>query len=328
MEGTVRYIFSGGNTPKGFYSYYNYILPQEKAARIYCIKGGPGVGKSTMMRSIGEYFVSKGEAVDMFLCSSDPDSLDGILINERNVLIVDGTAPHIIDPINPGAVDEIIDLAGFLDHKILKKQKDEIITTSFSVSDAFKAAYSSLSNVGLKYELLSVTSDHPVINNSDDLMKLLDNKRTRVERHGNEKRFFSYAITFKGLIDHTYTLIKGIKNIFTIDGQPGMKTENVLMPIANRLMDNGFDVELYYSPMCPDTRVEHIISKDADMAVITMGSSNNEYMRKQLQKVFEQLSKAKLLHDELEKYYIPAMDFDSVEETGKELIKTIENEYS
>ena len=31
MEGTVRYIFSGGNTPKGFYSYYNYILPQEKA---------------------------------------------------------------------------------------------------------------------------------------------------------------------------------------------------------------------------------------------------------------------------------------------------------
>ena len=39
------------------------------------------------MRSIGKHFVSKGEAVDMFLCSSDPDSLDGILINEKNVYI-------------------------------------------------------------------------------------------------------------------------------------------------------------------------------------------------------------------------------------------------
>ena len=28
MEGKVRNLYPGGNTPHGFYSYYNYILPQ------------------------------------------------------------------------------------------------------------------------------------------------------------------------------------------------------------------------------------------------------------------------------------------------------------
>lgn len=40
MKGHIRNIFPGGNTPQGFYSYYNDILPQRKAEKIFCIKGG------------------------------------------------------------------------------------------------------------------------------------------------------------------------------------------------------------------------------------------------------------------------------------------------
>ena len=35
MKGDQRNIYPGGNTPRGFYSYYNYILPQRKAEKIY-----------------------------------------------------------------------------------------------------------------------------------------------------------------------------------------------------------------------------------------------------------------------------------------------------
>ena len=41
-----REYFLGGNTAKGFFSYYDYLMRQEDAATIYCIKGGPGTGKS------------------------------------------------------------------------------------------------------------------------------------------------------------------------------------------------------------------------------------------------------------------------------------------
>ena len=120
MKSAIRDIFPGGNTPFGFHSYYNYILSQRKAQKFFCIKGGPGVGKSTLMKDLAELYISKGENVDRFWCSSDPSSLDGVLLKDRNVAIVDGTAPHIIDPVNPGAVDEIVNLGDFLNAEGLR----------------------------------------------------------------------------------------------------------------------------------------------------------------------------------------------------------------
>ena len=45
-NGKIKHAFPGGNTSRGFYSYYNYILEQEEANRIFVIKGGPGVGNT------------------------------------------------------------------------------------------------------------------------------------------------------------------------------------------------------------------------------------------------------------------------------------------
>ena len=44
-----RDLFPGGNSSKGFYSFYRYVLTQDDAKRILCIKGGPGTGKSQLM---------------------------------------------------------------------------------------------------------------------------------------------------------------------------------------------------------------------------------------------------------------------------------------
>ena len=62
------HYFPGNNTPEGFFSYYSYILDQKEAKRIYCIKGGPGSGKSTFMRKIGEEFLDRGMNVDFLAC--------------------------------------------------------------------------------------------------------------------------------------------------------------------------------------------------------------------------------------------------------------------
>ena len=44
MRGNVRNLFPGGNTSEGFFSYYHFILEQQEAENIICIKGGPGTG--------------------------------------------------------------------------------------------------------------------------------------------------------------------------------------------------------------------------------------------------------------------------------------------
>ncbi|MCX7748517.1 MAG: ATPase [Clostridia bacterium] len=93
-KGHIKHVFPGGNTSMGFYSYYDYILGQEEATRILVIKGGPGVGKSTFMRKIGEEMVELGYDVEYMHCSSDNNSLDGIVIPGIKVALMDGTAPH------------------------------------------------------------------------------------------------------------------------------------------------------------------------------------------------------------------------------------------
>lgn len=93
-KGKIRHMFPGGNTSLGFFSYYDYILSQEEAARIIIIKGGPGVGKSTFMKKIANEMAEIGYDLEYMHCSSDNNSLDGVVIPEIKVALVDGTAPQ------------------------------------------------------------------------------------------------------------------------------------------------------------------------------------------------------------------------------------------
>lgn len=79
-KGRVKEVFPGGNTSLGFFSYYNYILEQAEAQRIFILKGGPGVGKSTFMKRIADEMMDRGYDAEYMHCSSDNDSLDGVVI--------------------------------------------------------------------------------------------------------------------------------------------------------------------------------------------------------------------------------------------------------
>lgn len=86
--------FLGANSPDGFYSLYPELIQPETAQAIYILKGGPGCGKSTLMRKVGGQMEQAGLETEYILCSGDPDSLDALLLPRQGVAIVDGTAPH------------------------------------------------------------------------------------------------------------------------------------------------------------------------------------------------------------------------------------------
>jgi nucleoside-triphosphatase THEP1 len=95
MEGIMgkkRSYFASANGSQGFVSLFDYVL--KDAERVYIIKGGPGCGKSTFMKKVGEALLEDGFSVDFVYCSSDKDSLDAIVVNDIKFVIVDGTAPH------------------------------------------------------------------------------------------------------------------------------------------------------------------------------------------------------------------------------------------
>lgn len=136
-----KYFFAA-NSGLGFVGVYEQLI--DTAKRVFIIKGGPGTGKSSFMREIGKDAEKNGYRAVYYYCSSDPDSLDALLIDSR-ILFIDGTSPHAVDPRLVGAKEELINLGDFWDSAKLFSEKERIAYISKQKSDAFSAAYKYLS---------------------------------------------------------------------------------------------------------------------------------------------------------------------------------------
>lgn len=142
-KSSLKHVFPGGNTAVGFFSYYHHMVAPD-TTRIFVLKGGPGVGKSTFMRKIGAEMLARGFDVEHHHCSSDNTSLDGLVIPAIGVALLDGTTPHVVDPVHPGAVSEIIHLGDYWNEEQLRPNKEHIMAANQRLSRRFNIAYSHL----------------------------------------------------------------------------------------------------------------------------------------------------------------------------------------
>ncbi len=136
----TREYFAAANGYLGFKSYFEDIFKPDEYKRIYILKGGPGTGKSTLMKKILSSPQLSEYPKEAIYCSSDPASLDAVIINS-NIAIIDGTAPHETDTKIPGAVDKIVNLGDAWNEKALEKNKKEIIEINKSKSNFYNSAY-------------------------------------------------------------------------------------------------------------------------------------------------------------------------------------------
>ena len=139
-----KILFAAANSGKGFKSFYSEIFGRKEIERRYLIKGGPGTGKSTFMRSVAKKAQDAGLCVNYYACSSDPSSLDAIVIEGR-VAVLDATSPHCVDAELAGARDEIVDLGAFWDSEGLRGELERIAYLSQKKKECYKGAYRFLS---------------------------------------------------------------------------------------------------------------------------------------------------------------------------------------
>jgi len=357
-----RHFFPGNNTPKGFFSYYGYILSQQEANRIYCIKGGPGVGKSSFMKSIAQVFTNEGEDIDYLHCSSDPNSLDGIVLKKRKVSFIDATAPHVIDPVTPGAVDSIIHLGDFWNEEGIRKNRAAVIAKNEEYKKWFGRAYYYLRASENMHELLNSIYDEAL--EKAELYKITAQIVSEELTHkeislnlGKVKKFFASAITPLGNINYLSTLVDNVDKIYRFKVPEGYSASEILRIFSEGAVFRGFNVEEYYCPIKPETKIEHLIIPKLRLAFVTenrfhkLTFANNckdkqsilfdlseimdmnhirrnltlveatlFYMEEMLRKTVKCIENAKREHDILEKFYIPNMDFKKIDTLRDEII--------
>lgn len=270
-----RHYFPGNNTPLGFYSYYKYIIGQREANKIFCIKGGPGTGKSTFMKKVASKFAEKEEDIDYLHCSADEESLDGILLKNKRVAIIDGTSPHIIDPVTPGAVDKIINLGEYWNEEGICLNKDEIIDLNEETSKWYRIAYNYLNAAKSVYRSIEEVYNKAV--ESSEVYRIvagvIAKEYSAIDislRAGRKKKFFASAITASGVVHYIPSLLNDIKTVYMINSPVGYSNNSFMEIIAEGAVYRGLDVEAYYCPMAPDEKIEHIIIPQLKIAFITM----------------------------------------------------------
>lgn len=140
-------LFAAANSKDGFVSFYEHIFCSPDIEKRYLIKGGPGTGKSTFMRNAARAAESAGLYVEYYRCSSDPESLDAVVIEGR-VAILDATAPHDMSARLAGAEDEIVDIGAFWDPIALERRRDDIKRYTEEKSACYRRAYRFLAAAG------------------------------------------------------------------------------------------------------------------------------------------------------------------------------------
>lgn len=332
-------LFPGGNTTEGFFSYYNQILPQKDANMIYCVKGGPGAGKSTFFKTLGKEFLDMGCDVEFLHCSSDNHSLDGILIKQYRTLLVDGTSPHIVDPKNPGACDIILHFGDFFNMAKLKEQKETILSLNTRIGQKFNRAYRYLrsakeiySDICVFYQNAFLPANLKAVS-SNLIREIFAEKKGKEER---ERKMFLSAITPNGLVNYLKETIQ-TPIVYQVKSKVGDCAPQLMESLRNEALKRDFAVETFYCPMDPSRKIDHLILPELGVSVVTSNLYHSyeggnlidlstcygepdkaeirydiEWMDTLIQKAVSVIREAKALHDELEQCYVPNIDFEQI----------------
>ena len=337
-------FFIGSNTSEGFVNNTEEIISGIK--KVYIIKGGPGTGKSTLMKKIAEEAAGKGFFPKLYYCSSDSSSLDAIVITEASVAIVDGTAPHQLDAKYPGAVEEIINLGEFLDSDELSKNSEQIRNLAERKKELFDSVYRYLSVCreieNEKNKILKRCVNIPKMQAAIARLKkkitgnqnsLILNRQISSLGMNGVTRFDTYESLCSELwlikdsrhIGGIFlsTLLSELKALcceIWVSQTPLLEIEAIYLPNCGIAITNSND-ERKNSKIINTERF--IISKEFSAKRTTLKFLFN--LQKELyKKVNELFSEIKKIHFTLEEIYKSAMDFSFSEEISKEILEKID----
>lgn len=121
----VRHYFAEGMTTRGYISLLPNMMPSWQ--RVYVLLGGPGTGKSTLIKVIGLELLDRGYGVDFFRSVRDPDSMAGFIVPDMGLAMLDAMEVSPVRWRAPGVVEKFIDFSIFCDEPKLEEQRSQII---------------------------------------------------------------------------------------------------------------------------------------------------------------------------------------------------------
>ena len=322
--------FMGCNSQNGFYSLFEQFTRPEEGWRCILIKGGPGTGKSTLMKRVIKLALQRGQPVEEIHCSSDAASLDGVILPRQRTVLLDATPPHALEPQFPGAVEQPFSLCGCWDEALLYARREEIVRLGREISGLHWQAVRYLSGAGAP------------LGEGPDLGK-----------PGSEALRLLSAVTDRGTILFHETISTLCERVICLEDPCGAAAAALLPRLRDEAVARGYHVISCPCPLSPE-KLDHLLIPEAGLAFVTSNSLHRvplagraihaqrftddgsaiksrrvriRFLQKTAATLLRQaelaIAEAHRRHDELEEHYIGAMDFAEVDRLAEGLLKKL-----
>ncbi len=234
-------------------------------------------------------------------------------------------------------------------------ERDTIINLNKEIKGFFNSSYHFLVSAKEMQDDIEIAVEEAVDNVKFNKLLLnlkveLTDKLESTGNAGKDRHLFDSAITPDGLMDYIDTIIKDTYKCYFFEGIHAKGISEIMNVLAKEYLQRGYEVELYHQPLNPDRIQTVIIEKlgiafttnsklkdrafrivDLDEAIIQgklkvkeeLISKDKEMKEMLLNEAYNRIDMAKKKHDDMEKSYIPQMDFAAVTEFRKHIIERI-----
>lgn len=343
-------FFLGSNTKRGFVPLFEQLRDPHDGKRMYILKGGPGSGKSYLMKEIGKALEEQGHRMEYIHCASDPASLDAILDYDAQISIVDGTAPHTMDPRYPGAYDVIINLGEAWDQNGLTKNKQKIIELTDIISSSHSMATYCITAASTLLE--TSRSIASLFVDRDAIQAILTTlyEELKAAKKGMERKRLLSAVSVGKTVFFDDTLQSLCPKLYVIKDEWGAASTTLMEALHQYALSKKLEVITCYCSIESPEKIDHLLFPsiqtgvttsnsfhatesagipienlmfdipEADAAILTGNLSTSQNL---IHTACSHIEKAKALHDELEAFYVSSMDFTKLDAVREKLLEEI-----
>jgi len=348
------HYFARGNTAHG--AHFLYTSAFDGLDKIFVLTGPQGTGKSTVIRGLADSQLDKGLHVQCFHSPLRPDELDGIILTELKVGIVDGRACKGIADIRAGEIVSVPFGDAFDNSLILPEHNIAIEDLRDKLERAYSEAYETFATaLRIHDEWEKFYIDNMDFAKADQLA--LDLTQALYAGHENDtptvsRHLFFGAATPRGAFDFIQSLTANLDRRIFIKGRAGSGKSTLLKKLASAAETNGIEVQVFHCGFDPnsldmlifpklgtaifDSTAPHEYFPDRDgdeildmyTGAIAPGTDEAHaaeiagikarYSAK-MKEATSHLAEAEAIDSQIKAYYVAATDFSIVEKLRQQL---------
>ncbi len=314
-----------------------------------------------MITRIGELLYQKGYPIEYLHALKDYQAVEGVIVPELRLGIIDGNTEHLLIPQYPGARDHYINLGEhWIEEKIARSRK-QLIELKDYIQNKLEQVHSELSQAKKIHEqkekiFISAMDFSKANRVAEQLISNIFATPANDYSNKRDRHFFLGASTAAGAINYIDNITQHLMKRYIIKGRSGSGKSTIMHKVANKAKKAGLEVEYYHCSFDPisldmiivpalsvavlDGTTPHVIDPSRpgdeviDMFLLTIDpqveikyeselSKLNTMYRCHIQTATSHLEEIKESNDLLDELYMDAIDLKAHSQTENKWITKI-----